>query len=84
MRARDAIAFALASLAFSRVRTLLMLLAMSGEEIPEELRGAMPVFTLDVDASYSDFDAAPAIERPAGAQIIPLDSLDEESINLIS
>ena len=29
MRARDAIAFALASLAFSRVRTLLMLLAMS-------------------------------------------------------
>jgi len=63
---------------------MLMLLAMSGEEIPEELRGAMPVFTLDVDASYSDFDAAPAIERPAGAQIIPLDSLDEESINLIS
>jgi hypothetical protein len=64
--------------------SLLTFLAMSGEEIPPELRGAIPIFTLDVDASYSDFDAAPAIEKPAGARIMPLDSLDEESINLIS
>lgn len=63
---------------------LFAFLAMSGEELPFELRGAAPVFTLDVDVSYSDFDAAPAIEKPDGAQIIPLDSLDEESINLIS
>lgn len=63
---------------------LFAFLAMSGEELPFELRGATPVFTLDVDVSYSDFDAAPAIEKPDGAQIIPLDSLDEESINLIS
>lgn len=63
---------------------LLTFLAMSGEEIPMELRGAIPIFTLDVDVSYSDFDAAPAIEKPDGAQIIPLDMLDEENANLIS
>lgn len=63
---------------------LLALAAMSGEELPEELRGAMPVFTFDMNASYSDFDAAPAVEKPEGAQILPLDSLDQENINLIS
>ncbi|MFO7633179.1 MAG: hypothetical protein R6W76_11595, partial [Caldilinea sp.] len=63
---------------------LLTLAAMSGEELPEELRGAMPVFTFDMNASYSDFDAAPAVEKPEGAQILPLDSLDQENINLIS
>jgi len=63
---------------------LLTFLAMTGEEIPFELRGAIPVFTLDVDVSYSNFDAAPAIEKPEGAQIIPLDMLDEETANLIS
>ena len=63
---------------------LLALAAMSGEELPAELSGAKPVFTLDVDTSYSAFDAAPAVEKPEGAQIIPLDSLDEESANLIS
>lgn len=63
---------------------LLAFLAMSGEELPPELRGAIPLFTLDVDVSYSNFDAAPPVEKPAGAQIIPLDMLDEETANLIS
>ncbi len=63
---------------------LLTFLAMSGEEIPFELRGAIPIFTLDVDVSNRNFDDAPPVEKPAGAQIIPLDMLDEETASLIS
>jgi hypothetical protein len=63
---------------------LLSLLAMTGEEIPAELMGAVPVFTFDMNASYSDFDAAPKIVAPEDAQIVPLDTLDEESLDLVS
>jgi len=63
---------------------LLAVLALAGEELPAELRGAKPIFALKIDYGYSDFDAAPPVEKPAGAKIIPLDSLDQETINLIS
>jgi hypothetical protein len=63
---------------------LLTFLALAGEELPAELQGARPIFTLDADFRYSDFDAAPPVEKPARARIIPLDSLDQETINLIS
>ncbi len=63
---------------------LLSLLAMTGEEIPAELMGAVPVFTFDMDASYSDLNAAPEIVAPEDAQIVPLDTLDEESLELVS
>lgn len=63
---------------------LLTLAAMSGEDLPPELLGAKPVFSFDMDASYADFDSAPAVEAPEDAQIIPLDSMDQESMNVIS
>lgn len=63
---------------------LLTMLAMSGEELPDELRGAEPVFTFDMNASYSDFDAAPAIEIPENVEILPLDSLDGSDMDVIS
>jgi len=63
---------------------LITLAAMSGEDLPPELLGAKPVFSFDMDASYADFDSAPAVEAPEDAQIIPLDSMDQESMNVIS
>jgi hypothetical protein len=63
---------------------LLTMLAMSGEELPDELRNARPVFTFDMNASYSDFDAAPAIEIPENVEILPLDSLDGSDMDVIS
>lgn len=63
---------------------LLAFLALTGEDLPAELRGAKPIFALKIDYGYCDFDAAPAVEKPADATIIPLDSLDQETINLIS
>lgn len=63
---------------------LLAFLAFAGEDVPAELRGAKPIFALEIDYGYRDFDAAPVVEKPAGAKIIPLDSLDQETINLIS
>lgn len=63
---------------------LISLLAMTGEEIPAELMGVTPVFTFDMDASYSDLDAAPEIVAPEDAQIIPLDYMDEGSLELVS
>ncbi len=63
---------------------LLGLAAMSGEEIPPELAGAKPVFTFDMNARYRDIDAAPAVEAPEDAEIVPLDSMDQDSINVIS
>lgn len=63
---------------------LLAFLALTGEDLPAELRGAKPIFALKIDYGYRDFDAAPAVEKPADATIIPLDSLDQETINLIS
>jgi hypothetical protein len=63
---------------------LLSLMAMSGEELPAELMGAAPLFTFDMDASYSDFDAAPEIVAPEDAQIIPLEYMDDDSRELLS
>ena len=63
---------------------LLTMLAMSGEELPDELRNARPVFTFDMNASYSDFDAAPAIEIPENVEILPLDSMDGSDMDVIS
>ena len=63
---------------------LLTMLAMSGEELPDELRDARPVFTFDMNASYSDFDAAPAIEIPENVEILPLDSMDGSDMDVIS
>ena len=63
---------------------LITLAAMSGEELPAELRSAKPIFVLNMDASYADYDSAPAVEVPEGAQIIPLDSMDQESMNVVS
>jgi hypothetical protein len=58
--------------------------AMSGEDIPDELRGARPIFTFEMNASYSDFDAAPAIEVPENVEILPLDSMDGGDMDVIS
>lgn len=63
---------------------LLTMAAMSGEEIPDELRGARPIFTFEMNASYSDFDAAPAIEVPENVEILPLDSMDGGDMDVIS
>lgn len=63
---------------------LLAFLALTGEDLPAELRRAKPIFALKIDYGYRDFDAALAVEKPADATIIPLDSLDQETINLIS
>ena len=63
---------------------LLTLAAMIGEDLPPELLRAKPVFSFDMDASYADYDSAPAVEAPEGAQIIPLDSMDQESMNVVS
>lgn len=66
------------------LRGLLTLAAMSGEEIPQELRSARPIFTFDLNVDYSEFDAAPAVEVPDNVEILPLDSLDNDSMNVIS
>jgi hypothetical protein len=63
---------------------LLTMAAMSGEDIPDELRGARPIFTFEMNASYSDFDAAPAIEVPENVEILPLDSMDGGDMDVIS
>lgn len=63
---------------------LLAFLALSGVELPVELRGAKPIFILELDYHFSNFDAAPPVEKPAGAKIIPLELPDQETINLIS
>lgn len=63
---------------------LLTMLAMSGEDLPDELRNAKPIFTFDMNASYSDFDAAPAIEIPENVEILPLDSMDGSDMGVIS
>lgn len=63
---------------------LLTMAAMSGEELPTELRGARPIFTFDMNASYSDFDAAPAVEAPENVEILPLDSMDGRDMDVIS
>ncbi|MFZ1768557.1 MAG: hypothetical protein WAU00_05120 [Caldilinea sp.] len=63
---------------------LLTMAAMSGEEIPQELRAAKPIFTFDMNASYADFDAAPAIEVPENVEILPLDSMDDSGMDVIS
>jgi len=63
---------------------ILTLLSMSGEELPPELLGATPRFSFTLDASYAHFDNAPAVDVPEGAQIIPLDSLDQDSMDIIS
>ena len=63
---------------------LLTLMAMSGEEIPAELRGARPLFTFDMNVSYSDFDAAPAVEAPENVEILPLDSMNGSDLDVIS
>jgi len=64
--------------------SLIMMAAMSGEDIPAELRAAKPIFTFDMNASYSDFDVAPAIEIPEDAEILPLDYMDDASMDVIS
>ncbi len=64
--------------------SLLMLAAMGGGDVPEELRTAKPIFTFDMNASYSDFDAAPAIEVPEEVEILPLDSMDDADLKVIS
>ena len=63
---------------------LLALAAMGGEELPPELSGAQPVFTFDMNASYGAFNDAPAVEAPENAQILPLDSMDQDSLDVIS
>jgi hypothetical protein len=66
------------------LRGLVTLAAMGGGDIPAELRGANPIFTFDMNASYSDFDAAPAIEVPENVEILPLDSMDGMDTSVIS
>lgn len=66
------------------LRDLLTMAAMSGEEIPDELRGARPIFTFEMNTNYSDFDAAPAIEVPENVEILPLDSMDGGDMDVIS
>ncbi len=63
---------------------LVTLAAMGGGDVPTELREAKPIFTFDMNASYSDFDAAPAIEVPENVEILPLDSMDRMDTNVIS
>lgn len=62
---------------------LVTLLEMSGEEMPPTLRDAQPLFNLTVETRYADFDNVPAIEAPEDAEIIPLDSLDENNLDAI-
>ena len=62
---------------------LVTLLEMSGEEMPPTLRDAQPLFNLTVETRYADFDSVPAIEAPEDAEIIPLDSLDENNLDAI-
>ena len=38
---------------------------------------------LTLEARYADFDSVPAIEAPEDAEIIPLDSLDENNLDAI-
>ena len=63
---------------------LITLLSMGGEDLPPELLGAKPVFNFTLDGSYTDFDSAPAVEVPEDAEIIPLDSLEQDSTNILS
>jgi hypothetical protein len=63
---------------------LLMMVAMSGDELPAELRDARPIFTFDMKASYSDFDAAPAVEAPENVEILPFDFTDGVDMDVIS
>jgi hypothetical protein len=62
---------------------LVTLLEMSGEEMPPTLRDAQPLFNFTLEARYADFDSVPAIEAPEDAEIIPLDSLDENNLDAI-
>lgn len=62
---------------------LVTLLEMSGEEMPPTLRDAQPLFNLTVETHYANFDSVPAIEAPEDAEIIPLDSLDEDNLDAI-
>jgi hypothetical protein len=49
--------------------------------MPPTLRDAQPLFNLTVETRYADFDNVPAIEAPEDAEIIPLDSLDENNLD---
>ncbi|MBW7883720.1 MAG: hypothetical protein H3C34_13995 [Caldilineaceae bacterium] len=55
---------------------IITLLALTGEELPPELVGAEPHFTMNFDTHYADFDNAPAVEAPEDAYIAPLEPGD--------
>ncbi|HHY53932.1 MAG TPA: hypothetical protein GYA08_00715 [Chloroflexi bacterium] len=64
--------------------SLIAMAAMGGGEVPDDLVGAKPILTFDMNASYSDFDAAPAVEAPENVEILPLDSMDGSDMDVIS
>lgn len=56
--------------------TIVTMAAAQMEGVAKPKRGAKPLYTFDLMVTNGDFDDAPAVEAPADAQIIPLETLE--------